>query len=54
MLLLRFKPRRVLRGGGLDVGGYANLLDAGKVIREEWRAMPPPLLANCWLKAKLR
>lgn len=38
-------PLRVRRGGGLGVGGHANLTDAAKIV-EEWRAMAVQQLTN--------
>jgi len=42
---------RVPRGGGLDEGGQAHLLDAAKIIVEAWDKISAEQLANCWLKA---
>ena len=42
---------RVPRGGGLDVGGQAHLLDAANIIMDEWGSMTAEHLANCWLQA---
>lgn len=43
----------VPRGGGLEQGGQAHLLDAARIIDEEWWAIPTEHLANCWLKANV-
>jgi len=44
---------RVQRGGGLDEGGQAHLLDAARIIVEEWDKISAEQLANCWLRADL-
>lgn len=42
---------RVPRGGGLDQGGQAHLLDAARILNEEWAKVTAVQLANCWLDA---
>jgi len=44
---------RVPRGGGLDQGGQAHLLDAARMVKEEWAQITPVQIANCWLSAEV-
>lgn len=46
-------PPRVPRGGGLDQGGQAYLLDAARIILEEWGRITPVQIANGWLTADM-
>ena len=52
-VLLSSKARdpREPRGGVLEDGGHAHLLDAAKFILEEWNEMPREQIVCCWLKA---
>lgn len=45
---------RMRRGGALDDGGQAHLMDAAKIFLEEWDAITATTLANCWLAADVR
>ena len=44
---------RVPRCGGLDQGGQAHLLDAARIVKEEWEQITPVQIANCWLSAEV-
>jgi len=42
---------RIPRGGGLDQGGQAHLMDAVKILLDEWQSMSAEQLSNCCIKA---
>lgn len=44
---------RVPRGGGLDQGGQAHLLDAARILQDEWGKVTAVQIANCWLSAEV-
>jgi len=44
---------RIPRGGGLDQGNQAHLLDAARMLQDEWERILPVQIANCWLTANV-
>ena len=44
---------RIPRGGGLDQGGQAHLLDAARMLQYEGGRITPVQIANCWMTAEV-